>query len=185
MSESMKSHGEHGHEKLDLAAESRKNLERIHEKAEKSQEATKEHVEHLKSKVESHAVSGKEYSHGESESTAHGHHHLNQKELKAESYRKTMSHVRRKLPKRDRALSKVIHNKKVEAASEVGAKTIARPSGILGGGVVALCGSIFLLYMSKHYGFEYNYFSFILLLVAGFFIGMIGEVLVRFVLKKA
>lgn len=184
MSESIKSHGEHGHEKLDLAAESRKNLERIHEKAEKSKETTKEHVEQLQSKVESHAISGKEFSHGESESTAHGYQHVNQKELKAESYKKTMKHVRKQLAKPERAFSKVIHNKKIETVSEAGSKTIARPSGILGGGICAFAGSAFLFYMAKHYGFEYSFSTFILLFVGGFFVGMFCEMLLKFILKK-
>ncbi|MCA9332373.1 hypothetical protein KDA00_00700 [Candidatus Saccharibacteria bacterium] len=181
--------GHHGHEskgerQLDLEAESRKNLERIHEKANKSQETTKEHVEHIKSKVETHAVSGKEFTVGERESVSHGHHHPNQKELKTDAYQKTLKNVRRRLSKPDKLLSKVIHNKTVESVSEVGGKTIARPSGILGGGLCALLGSAFLLYMSSHYGFEYNYFVFFMLFAGGFFVGMFGELLLRYILKK-
>lgn len=185
MSESLKHSSETGGEKIDLAAESRKNLERIHKKAEKSQEATKEHVEHIQSKVETHAISGKEFTVGENESTSHGHVHSNQKELKADAYKKTMNRVERKLSKPDRALSKVIHNKTVESVSEFGGKTFARPSGILGGGLFALIGSAFFLYMTKHYGFEYNYFIFFVLFVGGFFAGMLCELLVRSVLKKS
>lgn len=186
MSEKIHSSSEHGSgEKIDLAAESRKNLEKIHEKAEKSQEATEEHVEHAKSKVETHAVSGKEYTVGEKESTSHGNgHHVNQKELKAESYKKTMKDVRKKLSKPDQVLSKVIHNKTIETTSEIGSKTVARPSGILGGGIFALLGSVAILWMANHYGFRYNFFVFILLFVGGFFVGTMVELLLRAVLKK-
>ncbi len=184
MSESIKHQGEHGGEKLDLAAESRKNLERVREEAEKAQEATAEDVGHLKAKAETHAVSGKEFTVGEKESTAHAHHHTNQKELKADAYKKSMRHVRKQLSKPDRALSKVIHNKTVESVSEVSGKTIARPSGILGGGVFALAGSAFLLYMSKNYGFEYNYFIFFVLFIGGFFAGMFCELTLRYVFRK-
>jgi Fe2+ transport system protein B len=182
MSEKLHSSQEHKHnsESLDLAAESRRNLENIHKKAEKVGEHTEEHVEQAKSKVETQAVSGKEYTVGEKETThSSSHRTYNQKQLKAESFDKTIKHIRKKLPKNEKAFSKVIHNKKIEAASEIGAKTVARPSGILGGGIAALLGSLFLLVMAKYYGFEYNFFAFILLFVSGFFIGSAIEILIR------
>lgn len=180
---SEKLNGSHEHntgQKLNLEAESRQNLEAIHKKAEKAQELNEKHVEHAKSKVEHQAISGKEYTVGEREKSAsHSSHHVNQKTMKADSFKKTMSHVRRKLPKSERAFSKVVHNKKVDAISEVSSKTIARPSGIFGGGIFAFAGSIFLLYMAKHYGFEYNFFVFILLFVGGFFIGSVLEITLK------
>lgn len=174
------SHEQNNGQKLNLESESRKNLEAIHKKAEQSQEMTEKHVEHAKSKVEKQAISGKEYSVGEREKpTGHSTNHTSHKAMKADSFKKTMSHVRQKLPRSERAFSKVVHNKKVEAVSEVGSKTIARPSGILGGGIFALAGSILLLYMAKHYGFEYNFFVFILFFVSGFFIGSIVEITLK------
>lgn len=185
MSEKLQNSGEYKHsESLDLAAESRKNLEKIHEKGEKSEELTSKHIEHAKSKVETQAISGKEYTVGEKESTSHSStHSYNQKELKAESFNKTINHVRKKLPKSSRYFSKVIHNKKIESVSEVGAKTVARPSGILGGGIASFIGSALILYLAKHYGFEYNFFSFILLFIIGFFIGSSVEILYKSIKK--
>jgi hypothetical protein len=188
MSEKLHSSQEHKHssESLDLAAESRRNLESIHNKAEKVGEHTQERIEHAKSKVESQAVSGKEYTVGEKETTrTSSHRTYNQKQLKAESFDKTIKHIRRKLPKSEKVLSKVIHNKKVETVSEIGATTVARPSGILGGGIAALLGSIFLLAMAKYYGFEYNFFAFILLFVSGFFVGSAIEILIRITRRKS
>ncbi len=185
MSETIKHNGEHGGEKINLDHESRKNLERLKEKAENAAESTKEQVHELKSKAENQAVSGKEFTVGENESTSHSQHHSNQKELKASAYKKSMRQVRSKLSKPDKALSKVIHNKTIENVSEVSSKTVARPSGLLGGGICALAGSAFLLYMSKHYGFEYNYAVFFILFVGGFFVGMLGELLIRYVFHKA
>ncbi len=174
------SHEQNSGEKLNLESESRKNLEAIHKKAEQSQEMTEKHVEQAKSKVEKQAISGKEYSVGEREKpTGHSTSHVSHKALKADSFKKTMSHARQKLPKSERTFSKLIHNKKVEAVSEVSSKTIARPSGILGGGIFALTGSILLLYMAKHYGFEYNFIVFILFFVGGFFIGSLVEITLK------
>ena len=41
---------------------------------------------------------------------------------------------------------------KCRKVSEVGAKTIARPSGLLGGGLVALLGGVFTLYTPENTG---------------------------------
>ena len=180
MSESLKHGGEHKTEAIDLVEQSRKNLERIREKAENSAEKSPEDLKKVQKSVETQAVSGKELSVGENESTSTGNStSLNQKEIKLHTYNKTMRQVRRKLTKSERVLSKVVHNKPIEAISDVSSKTVARPSGIVGGGIAALCGSLFLLYMTKNYGFEYNYFLFVLFFVGGFFIGMTIEALIR------
>lgn len=180
MSESLKHGGEHKTEAIDLVEQSRKNLERIRERAENSAEKSPEEVKDVKRSVEAHAVSGKELSVGENESTSTGNSTpLNQKEIKLHTYNKTMRRVRRKLTKSERTLSKVVHNKTIEAVSDVSSKTVARPSGIIGGGISALCGSLFLLYMTKNYGFEYNYFLFVLFFVGGFFVGMAIEAFIR------
>ena len=188
MSELAKHSGEHHSkgEKLDLGRESQKNLDRIREEAKKASEKGHEHVQHIQKKVETHAVSGKEFTVGEKETTQHGtSHNYDQKALKKDAYKKTMRHVRTRLSKPEKTFSKVVHNKTVENISEVGANTIARPSGILGGGICALLGSIFLVYMAKHYGFEYNYLLFFILFVGGFFVGMIAELFVRSVFQKS
>jgi hypothetical protein len=101
-----------------------------------------------------------------------------QRMLKANAYEQTLKRVQHKLSKPNRALSKVVHNKSVEAVSNVGAATIARPSGILGGSICAFLGSLILLYSSKHYGFRYNYLLFFLLFIAGFMIGSLIELLI-------
>jgi hypothetical protein len=107
-----------------------------------------------------------------------------QRELKSAAYQKTLLKVQTKLNPAERSLSKVIHQPFIESASDIGSKSVARPSGILGGGVVALIGSGLLLYMAKHYGFEYNYFVFIALFLAGFFVGLGIELLVKAVRRK-
>jgi hypothetical protein len=102
-----------------------------------------------------------------------------QRQLKANAYRRTLQKVRTHLKPREKALSKFIHQPGIETLSEAGAKTAARPSGLLGGGLAALIGSGTLLYMSKHYGFRYNFFVFVLFFVGGFAAGVIIELLVR------
>lgn len=186
MSESHKHSGEHF--KSTEHATHNYETHKTHEKQETTKETAeqnKAHVEELRNKVKELGVSGKESSAGEHKAdNSSNHYYADQKQLKANAYQKSMRQIRSKLSKPDRTLSKVIHNKTVENISEVSGKTVARPSGLLGGGICALTGSVFLLYMSKHYGFQYNYALFFMLFVGGFFIGMLGELLLRYVFHK-
>jgi len=103
--------------------------------------------------------------------------HVN-RELKAITLRRELQHIRRKLPATQRALSQVIHQPAVRAVSEVTGKSLSRPSGLLGGSLVALIGSSGYLYLAKHIGFSYNYFVFILLFIVGFGVGLLLELAV-------
>lgn len=107
-----------------------------------------------------------------------------QREVKAQAYKQTIKKVQSHLNPAEKALSKFVHQPTIESVSEVSAKTIARPAGILGGGIVAALGSGAVLYISKHSGFEYNFFVFIVLFVGGFALGMLAELLLRLVLRK-
>lgn len=90
------------------------------------------------------------------------------RELKSMMRIRTLNRVRKELPAPQRALSKIIHAKPVEAVRRRRRKTIARPIGLLGGGFAALAGSLTTFYMAKHYGFRYNLLPFIMLFVAGY-----------------
>jgi hypothetical protein len=80
--------------------------------------------------------------------------------------------LQRRLPAPQRVLSKVIHQPGVGAVSDAVGKTVSRPSGLLGGGLVAFLGSGSYLFLAKHVGFQYNYFVSTLLFVIGFGIGL-------------
>lgn len=89
-----------------------------------------------------------------------------------------LTQVQRKLPVSQRKLSAVIHQPVIRAVSETAAATISRPSGLLGGGLVALIGSISYLYFTEHVGLTYNYLIFVILFVSGFAIGLVLELLI-------
>ncbi|MEO8105555.1 MAG: hypothetical protein ABI602_04455 [Candidatus Saccharibacteria bacterium] len=99
-------------------------------------------------------------------------------DLKKLTLQREMNSVRRKLPVSARALSKVVHQPVVRVLSEVTGKTVTRPSGLLGGGILAFVGSAIYLYMTKHVGFSYNYFVFLLFFVGGFGLGLALELLI-------
>jgi hypothetical protein len=182
MSERISHSQEHKGENLDLSAEIEKNLKRSKEAAEFSK-SEKLSPGEIKAKAEQHAISGKEVPIGEKSNIKNPDFGI-YKEMKSQTYGRTMGRIRQQLPAPERLMSKVMHQKTIDSVSDAMSKTIARPSGILGGGALALIGSSILLYMAKKYGFEYNFFMFFILVGCGFVLGIIAELFIRSV-KKA
>lgn len=87
--------------------------------------------------------------------------------------------IRRQLPGPERVLSKFVHARPVEVLSSAGEKTVARPYGLLGGGLAAFLGSALTFYMAKHYGFRYNLLLFFTFFIAGYIVATVIEVIVR------
>ncbi|MEK7059678.1 MAG: hypothetical protein AAB971_02900 [Patescibacteria group bacterium] len=101
------------------------------------------------------------------------------RQLKKITERRLIKDIQRKESAPQRALSKVIHQPIVRAVSETAGKTVSRPSGLLGGGLVAFLGTTGYFYLAQHIGFKYNYLVVIILMVAGFALGLILELLVN------
>ena len=104
--------------------------------------------------------------------------------LRKQTLKRELATIQRKESTPDRALSKIIHNPLVSSVSEVTGKTISRPSGLLGGGIVAFLGTGGYLYLAKHIGFVYQPAVFLLLLAAGFALGLLLEMLLRAVTSR-
>jgi len=92
---------------------------------------------------------------------------------------RTLTRIRKELPFGQRTLSKVVHNKPVEIISAAGEKTIARPYGLLGGGLAAFIGSTFTFYTAKHYGFRYSFILFFILFIGGYVVATLLEIIFR------
>lgn len=164
--------------------ESDRNQEILAQKIERAKEAKNEHaeaLEHIRRNIDKQAVTA-EKTHAEQE-PQHQQEHVT-RELKAIRYNETLRYIKRHLTKSERRLSTVIHAPVIEKASEIGAKTIARPSGILGGGLFALVGSIFVLYIARRYGFEVPNSLFMVLFVLGFGAGILSELIASGLFKK-
>lgn len=160
-------------------AEQREKLDELMERAKEARNKPEEAQESLRHTIEHESSLGKELK-GKITETEKPKVHDNftlRKETKKMAYKKTLSHVRRHLPKPERAFSKIIHQPVIEKVSDISAKTVARPSGLLAGGICAMFGSAFVLFMSKHYGFRYNFTIFIALLVLGFVLGLLLEMI--------
>jgi hypothetical protein len=106
------------------------------------------------------------------------------RELREATKNREFLQLRRHLSAPQRSLSHVIHQPFVKVASEATAGTVSRPSGLLGGGLVAFLGTSGYLYLAKHLGFTYNYLVFLLLFAGGFVVGLVLELLVHLILKK-
>lgn len=106
------------------------------------------------------------------------------RELANITRRRELQQIRRRLSAPQRALSSLIHQPAIRTASEAAGKTVSRPSGLLGGGLVAFLGSAGYLYSAQHLGFRYNYLVFILLFAGGFVVGLVLELLVWVAMRR-
>jgi hypothetical protein len=147
------------------------------------QHGNQEHLERLSKAVEQNAISGKELSNTENEQP-NNHPVLVNSHLKAMAFSRAMTRARKKLSAPSRAFSKVAHSSIVDKPSEFIGKTIARPAAMMWGAVFAFVGTSTLLWITKHYGYEYNYLLVVLLFVAGAILGTALEGLTYLLRKR-
>jgi len=152
---------------------------------EKGNQARHEHAEKLsdiQNEAQKEALSTKEHldKHLEHDKpTQHEQPTFVNRELKGIAYKRTLTRTQKSLPAPARAFSKIIHNPAIEAVSEVAAKTVARRSGVLAGGILAFIGSSAYLWTTKQYGYEYNFLLIALFFIGGFALGLLVELLYR------
>ena len=161
-------HGEKGHEHHAVHR---------HEAAPESSKERSEKLEHIRSEVSHEATHKTEIPKfdEETETDRSSAKPPINKELKNITLNKELKHIRTKLSAPDKLGSRFIHIPLVRSISEVSSKTISRPSGLLGGGLVAFIGSGLYFYLTKHVGLRYNYAVFTVLFVGGFIIGLALE----------
>ena len=106
------------------------------------------------------------------------------RELKSLALNRSLKQIQHKLPAAQRGLSKLVHQPLIKNVSEVSAKTVARPSGLLGGGICAFAGSLAYFYVAKHTGYSYNYLLFTAFFVVGFAVGLVIETIVFVFTRK-
>lgn len=144
-------------------------------------------LEALRARVDAQAVSSKETPFEETKDTSTGPAHDQSlhfhQHLKHDAYRRTLNKIQSHLSPLERVESRFIHHPTVEIVSDSVAKTIGRPIALLSGSIVALLGSIYVLYLSKHVGFHYNYSLILLLFVGGLLAGLITELILKLVRK--
>lgn len=173
MSERLRSSHEHQHHSPEKHHET---SEKAHEKAHHKH---KENLAQIRETAAEQAMTAEQVT-ARTEHTAHAPREaFVNKELKDLAYTRTLKRIRQNMSKPAQAFSKVVHQPVVDAVSEGLAKTVGRPSGILGGGILALAGTSAYYYITKHYGYDYNFMIFLILLAGGFVAGWLVEFLVR------
>lgn len=167
----------------DNNSEHRERISRHYEsKAENSKHEHNENLEKILGKIESTAKTGAELNSRHTATEKPDHHknpHFVGKQLKENHLKRSLRKIQADLKPYQRPLSKLIHNGAVEQLSEIGEKTIARPDGLLVGGLSSLLTSIAVLIACKYYGYEYNYFIGLISFPVGFAIGLLGELVLR------
>jgi len=100
------------------------------------------------------------------------------RDLRQVSLQRELLQIRRRLPAPQRVLSRLVHQPVIRIVSQAAGSTVSRPSGLLGGSLVAFIGTSVYLYQARHVGYRYNYLVFLLLLAGGFVLGVALEGLV-------
>ncbi len=166
---------------------SKEQTEKLRNKLEKEASAAekKDHKEihETRKTVESQAISGKEIQSKNSEKTNEPQNIT--KAEKTRTYKSTMNRVQNQLPATSKTFSKFIHSPVVEKTSTALSTTVARPSGILGAGVIGFVLFTTILYFAKRNGFAVpsNSTLFILVLIGGWVAGLLIEAVFK-TLKK-
>ena len=135
-------------------------------------------------KIEQEAVSGIDAEEAEnqmgSEAQSENWSNLG-KAAKQVSFKESMKKVQSQMTPSGRAFSRFIHSPVVEVASEVTARTVARPSSLLGAGVVGLLGIGAITFLAKHTGFSLSGSELPLLMAGGALVGVCSEMIIRLV----
>lgn len=109
----------------------------------------------------------------------------NSRELKEHTYNQTLNSARNKLSKPEKTLSKVVHKPIIEKASDAMSNTVARPSGVLFGGVFSFIGSLASYLLAKKLGGELKYSVFAVFFVGGFIFGLLVELVIRILRNRS
>jgi tetrahydromethanopterin S-methyltransferase subunit G len=188
MSERIRHRHESGHEHVSESFDQEhRRLEEAHERA--SHEASKQEVgsiEKILDTIEREATSTKEFKaieHDSEHKENHAPMHVGHT-MRHHGYQQTIKKVQRQLPASQRKFSKVIHNPAVEQVSNVAGETVARPSGLLWGGVFSLIANLVVIIVCRYYGYEYNYLVGIVSFIGGFGFGLLVEAVTRSFSKK-
>lgn len=172
-------HPEHKAE-LHHSKEHRQHLENLEASGKAQERVLRDSTEQIRQSVATEALSAAEYSPAETETSASSQHPMHaSRELRSMTYKRSLTRLQKRESLTDRTLSKIVHSAPVYASSEALSKTIARPSGLIGGGICALLGTSIFLAIARHYGYRYNFLIFVACYAAGLLVGLLIEAAFR------
>ena len=165
--------------------ERREHLENLENLGRSQEHDLRASAEHVRAAIDQHAVSGAESSNTEREQTVgNQHQHTADRTIRDMTYKRALVRLQKRQPTGDRILSKIIHHGAVDAASDAIGKTVARPSGLIGGGLAALIGTSILLFTARYYGFRFNYLVFFACFTFGLLAGQLVEAAIRLNIRR-
>ncbi len=104
---------------------------------------------------------------------------------KRQTYRQTMSEVRKQLPRRQALLSRLVHAPILEVSGDFVAKTLFRPLPVLMAGVFASVVTLAVYIIARRWGYEISGSGwFMASLLAGFAFGSLVDFFRLVVLRK-
>lgn len=182
MSENQKGKHEANEQAIDSRLENHSNelLKQAKHEAERARHTHKDKLESIRETLESEAKSKAEHT-GTAHVDKEPEHttYWNSHEYRLLAYKQTLGKVRLRLNKREKLVSSVIHQPTVEKIADVSSRTIARPSGVLGGSICAFAVSLIVYVLAKRNGYEMTYTVFGVALLGGFALGLVGEFIIK------
>lgn len=175
----------HAHETGNNHEDSREHHERLQRHYESLAEASshehKDKLDHIINKIEATAKTGAELNshHQPVEKPSLDDHRFVGSQLKDNHLKRSLKKIQKELKPYQRPLSRFMHIGFVESTSELVEKTIARPNGLLLGGLISFIASLAILIICRYYGYEYNFFIGLISFPVGLILGSIGELLLK------
>lgn len=153
---------------LERAGEARR--EELRTNLEKAGEAPREHLKNVEDARElvSEAAAEREKTHDKPAVAAPERQRFTFTKAERETnFKRTMAAIRKEMSPVEQTFSKIIHNKTIEAVSEVAAVTVARPNAVLSGAVCAFILTLAVYSIARNYGYALSGFE----TIASFIIG--------------
>jgi hypothetical protein len=97
------------------------------------------------------------------------------KKQRARAFDTKMKEVQSEMRPSERVVSKLIHAKPVEQASDFVGSTLARPNAMLSGSIAAFIGVTVFYFIAKYYGYHLSGFETIGAFVLGWIIGILYD----------
>jgi cobalamin biosynthesis Mg chelatase CobN len=161
------------------AAERSREAAEFREREAAKAEAEKPSFEKINEQLKEALEKQKPLRHEQQESSSSGTGHYASTGLRSHALNTTVKRTQRQLSGAERTFSKVIHQPAVDAVSNAAEATVARPYSLLVGGLFSAAASLAVLYICRHYGYEYNFLIGLASFAGGFVLGLVAEGLYR------
>jgi hypothetical protein len=159
----------------ELAHERREALRDQLERAERQHEAHGDHNESVREATERAKELGVEKVDMPATSPAERRRGAPSKKQRETSLKSQMKQIQSEMSTGDRLVSKLIHNRPIEAVSDIVGSTVARPNALLSGSIAAFIGVTISYFVAKYYGFQLSGFETIAAFIVGWIMGILYD----------